>query len=213
LYHKPTIHATRYLNGHVKELFRYTNNIEVKGMQQLNTPTKIIDLNIQQIAKTSLILTIVLSISLLLLNSVVHQDFIVDFSWLGLFLFVVGYIVLIVLHEASHLIGFVLFAKVPWRSLDFGINLQLGVAYATTSDAVQNKAMKKVLILPFWTTGVLPAVIAISINSPLLALLSAWLIAGAVGDFTMIRELRTVHDDAWIKDDPELPKLYIFEHK
>ncbi len=182
-------------------------------MQQLNTPTKIIDLNIQQIAKTSLILTIVLSISLLLLNGAVHRDFIVDFSWLGLFLFVVGYIVLIVLHEASHLIGFVLFAKVPWRSLDFGINLQLGIAYATTSDAVQNKAMRKVLILPFWTTGVLPAVIAISINSPLLALLSAWLIAGAVGDFTMIRELRTVDDDAWIKDDPELPKLYIFEHK
>lgn len=182
-------------------------------MQQLNTPTKIIDLNIQQIAKTSLILTIVLSISLLLLNSAVHRDFTVDFSWLGLFLFVVGYIVLIVLHEASHLIGFVLFAKVPWRSLDFGINLQLGVAYATTSEAVQNKAMRKVLILPFWTTGVLPAVIAISINSPLLALLSAWLIAGAVGDFTMIRELRTVDDDAWIKDDPELPKLYIFEHK
>lgn len=182
-------------------------------MQQLNTPTKIIDLNIQQIAKTSLILTIVLSISLLLLNSAVHLDFTVDFSWLGLFLFVVGYIVLIVLHEASHLIGFVLFAKVPWRSLDFGINLQLGVAYATTSEAVQNKAMRKVLILPFWTTGVLPAVIAISINSPLLALLSAWLMAGAVGDFTMIRELRTVNDDAWIKDDPELPKLYIFEHK
>jgi hypothetical protein len=213
LYHKPTTHATSYLNGHGKELFRYTNNIEVKSMQQLNTPTKIIDLNIQQIAKTSLILTIVLSISLLLLNSAVHRDFTVDFSWLGLFLFVVGYIVLIVLHEASHLIGFVLFAKVPWRSLDFGINLQLGVAYATTSEAVQNKAMRKVLILPFWTTGVLPAVIAISINSPLLALLSAWLMAGAVGDFTMIRELRTVNDDAWIKDDPELPKLYIFEHK
>ena len=182
-------------------------------MQQLNTPTKIIDLNILQIAKTSLILTVVLSISLLLLNSAVHRDFTFNFSWLGLFLFLVGYIVLIVLHEASHLIGFVLFAKVPWHSLDFGVNLQLGVAYATTSEAVQNKALRKVLILPFWTTGVLPAVIAISINSPLLALLSAWLMAGAVGDFTMIRELRTVDDDAWIKDDPELPKLYIFEHK
>lgn len=182
-------------------------------MQQFNTPTKIIDLNILQIAKTSLILTVVLSISLLLLNSAVHRDITIDFSWLGLFLFLVGYIVLIVLHEASHLFGFVLFAKVPWRSLDFGVNLQLGVAYATTSKAVQNKALRKVLILPFWTTGVLPAVIAISINSPLLALLSAWLMAGAVGDFTMIRELRTVDDDAWIKDDPELPKLYIFEHK
>ena len=84
-------------------------------MQQFNTPTKIIDLNILRIAKTSLILTVVLSISLLLLNSAVHRDFTFDFSWLGLLLFLVGYIVLIVLHEASHLIGFVLFAKVPWH--------------------------------------------------------------------------------------------------
>ena len=182
-------------------------------MQQWINPTKTIDLNIQQIGKTGLILTIILSIGLLFLNSVVHRDFSFNFSWLGLFLFLAGYIILIVLHEASHLIGFVLFAKVPWRSLDYGINMQLGVAYATTNEAVQNKAMRKVLILPFWTTGVLPAIIAISINSPLLALLSAWLIAGAVGDFSMIRELRTVDDDAWIKDDPELPKLYIFEPK
>lgn len=182
-------------------------------MQDWTNPTKIIDLNIQQIAKTSLISTIVLSLVLLILNSAIHQDFSFNFSWLGLTLFLVGYIVLIVLHEASHLIGFVLFAKVPWRSLDYGINMQLGVAYATTSEAVQNKAMRKVLILPFWTTGVLPAVIAISINSPLLALLSAWLLAGAVGDFSMIKELRSVDDDAWIKDDPELPKLYIFEQK
>ena len=180
-------------------------------MKDLNTPTKIIDLDIQKIGKTSLILTVVLSVVFLLLNSIAHQDFSFDLSWLGLLLFVSGYIIFIVLHEVAHLIGFVLFAKVPWRSLDYGINLKLGVAYATTIEPVQNKAMKRVLILPFWVTGVLPSVIAIFINSPLLALLGAWLIAGAAGDFAMIKELRTVRNDAWIKDDPERPKLYVFE--
>lgn len=180
-------------------------------MIDLHTPTKIIELDIQQIGKTSLIWTIGFSVLLLLVNGLVHQDFSFDFSWLGLLLFITGYIVLIFLHEVSHLIGFVVFAKVPWRSLDYGFNLKLGIAYATTSEAVQNKAIRKVLVLPFWITGVLPAVIAIAIDSPLLALLGAWLIAGAAGDFAMIKELRKVNDTAWIKDDPELPKLYIFE--
>lgn len=182
-------------------------------MQEWNHPTKIIELDIQQIGKTSLILTIILSVLLVFLNSVVHQDFSYNVSWFGLLLFLVGYIVLIVLHEVTHLIGFGVFGKVPWRSLDYGFNLKLGVAYATTNEAVRTKAMRKVLILPFWATGVLPAVIAIAINSPLLALLAAWLIAGAAGDFAMIKELRSVDDDAWIKDDPELPKLYVFEEK
>lgn len=182
-------------------------------MKDFDTPTKIIDLDIQKIGKTSLVLTVVLSVVLLLLTSIVHQDFAFEPSWLGLFLFIIGYILLIVLHEAAHLVGFVIFAKVPWRSLDYGFNLKLGVAYATTTEPVQNTAMKRVLFLPFWTTGVLPAVIAIFINSPLLALLGAWLIAGAAGDFAMIKELRTVRDDAWIKDDPERPKLYVFEQQ
>lgn len=182
-------------------------------MKEWNNPSKVIELNIQQIGKASMILTIILSVLLLLLNSIVHQDFYFKISWFGLLLFVVGYIVLIVMHELSHLIGFVLFAKVPWSSLTFGVNLKLGVAYATTTEAVQNKAMRAVLILPFWITGVLPAIIAISLNSPLLALLAAWLIAGAVGDFAMIKELRMVDDDAWIKDDPEYPKLFVFEQK
>ena len=182
-------------------------------MDALHTPTKDIDINIQQVGKTSLIWTISFSVLLLSVNSLVHQDFSYDISWIGLFLFIAGYIVFIILHEAAHLIGFVLFAKVPWHSLDYGFNLKLGIAYATTSKPVQNKAMRKVLILPFWMTGVLPAVIAIAINSPLLALLGAWLIAGAAGDFAMIKELRNVHDEAWVMDDPELPKLYVFENK
>ena len=55
-----------------------------------------------------------------------------------------------------HLIGFWLFGKVPWRSMDYGLNLKLGIAYATTNMPLPNKAMKRALLLPFWTTGVLP---------------------------------------------------------
>jgi hypothetical protein len=47
------------------------------------------------------------------------------------------------------------------------------------------------------------------VESPSLVLLGAWLIAGAVGDFAMYKELRKFPIDVLIKDDPVKPKLYV----
>lgn len=180
-------------------------------MNTTNQPTRIIELNLQRIAWQSLLATALLSILLFLLNAFLHNDFNIDLSFTNLIIFMVGYILLIILHELSHLIGFVLFGKVPWSSLKYGVNLKLGIAYATTNKLLRNKAMKRVLLLPFWTTGVLPTVIGLWMNHSLLVLLGAFLIAGAIGDFAMYKELRKVSNTAFIKDDPELPKLYVYE--
>jgi len=34
--------------------------------------------------------------------------------------------------------------------------------------------------------------------------------AGAVGDFAMYKELRKYPNNALVKDDPKLPKLYVY---
>ena len=34
-----------------------------------------------------------------------------------------------------------------------GVNLKMGIAYATTDIPLTNRAMKKALLLPFWMTG------------------------------------------------------------
>ncbi|MFX3674339.1 MAG: DUF3267 domain-containing protein [Paenisporosarcina sp.] len=181
-------------------------------MDRIDSLIETIELDLQRIAWQSLIFTIVLSIILWAFNGVIHQEFSFDFSFFSFVLFIIGYILLIILHEISHLIGFLLFAKVSWRSLEYGMNLKLGIAYATTNELVQNKAMRRVLILPFWLTGVLPSIIGIMINHSILVLLGAWLIAGATGDFAMYKELRRLPNDALVKDDPELPKLYVYEN-
>jgi hypothetical protein len=180
-------------------------------VDRIDKPIKVIEVELQRVAWQSLLLTVILSIALIALKGIIHQDFGFSFSWFHFALFLLGYIILIVLHELSHLLGFMIFAKVPWRSLEYGLNLKLGIAYATTNELVQNKSMKRVLILPFWLTGVLPAIIGLVINHSLLVLLGAWLIAGAVGDFAMYKELRKLPNDTLIKDDPELPKLYVYK--
>lgn len=133
------------------------------------------------------------------------------FSVSGIALFLAGYAGLVVLHEAFHLIGFVLFGGVPLSSLKYGVNFKMGIAYATTSTAIRTGAMKKALLLPFWTTGVIPVIIGFWIESQVLVLLGAMLIAAAIGDFYMYRALLKEQRSAWVLDDPELPHLHIYD--
>ncbi|MDN4494141.1 DUF3267 domain-containing protein [Ureibacillus aquaedulcis] len=173
----------------------------------------VIKLDMKKISKMNIWLTFGLSVVFLFANALIHQQFSGSITFWDILLFLVSYIGLIVLHEVFHLIGFMVFGKVKFKQLDYGVNLKLGVAYATTTEPLANKAMKKSLLLPFWTTGVVPAMIGFLIQSNILVLLGAFLIAGAVGDFYMYKELRRFPDNSLIRDDPELPRLYVYEGK
>ena len=173
----------------------------------------IIELDIHKIAKQNIIWTITLSVLFLMMNITLqpqHFDFSIASSILSIVYFAISYIVLIVLHEACHLIGFVIFGKTSFSSLSYGVDLQKGMAYATTTARISNASMKKALLLPFWITGVIPTLIGFYMNSNLLILVGAFLIAGAVGDFAMYKELRKFPNNALVKDDPALPKLYVY---
>ncbi len=96
----------------------------------------------------NIVVTTGLVILFIAIQYICLKDF--QFSFWGTFsasiLFVVLYIVLIILHETSHLIGFMLFGGVPFKSLKYGVNLELGVAYATTDQPLPNHAMKKSIV-------------------------------------------------------------------
>lgn len=172
----------------------------------------VIELDIKKLMMDNIVVTSGLVILFLAIQYICFKEF--HFSFFDMIiesvLFVALYILFIVLHEASHLLGFMLFGGVPFKSLKYGLNLELGIAYATTDQPLPNHAMKKALLLPFWTTGILPAIVGFYFNSTVLVLVGAFLIAGAVGDFAMYKELRKYPKNALIKDDPHLPKLYVY---
>lgn len=167
---------------------------------------QIIELNMRKIAKLNIWLTIILVIAFTIIYKIVYGQ--TNFSFLLMLVIAVLYIIL---HEAFHLIGFIIFGGAKFKDLYYGINLQLGVAYATTRKLLTNRAMKQALLLPFWTTGVFPTVLGFYIESFAFVFTGALLSAGAVGDFAMYKELRKFPNDVLVKDDPQLPKLYIFE--
>ncbi|MCM3387571.1 DUF3267 domain-containing protein [Ureibacillus chungkukjangi] len=177
----------------------------------IDVKPNIIKLDMKKIAKMNIWFTFGLSVLFLIANSLIHQQFSVSISLWNILLFIVCYIALIGLHEIFHLFGFMLFGKVKFNQLDYGVNLKLGIAYATTTQPLTNTAMKKALLLPFWTTGVIPSILGFLFQSNLLVLLGAFLIAGAVGDFYMYKELRKFPNTSLVKDDPELPQLYVYE--
>lgn len=184
-------------------------------MNLSHEPTHVVELNMNTIVKEMLYWTGISLAILFALYMMIHRTFSFSLSFLSIgkdiLLFSIGYLLLIVLHEFFHLFGFRIFSNVPWRKMKVGVNLKMGIAYATTSEFMTNRAIRKSLLLPFWLTGILPAVIGLYIGSSLLLILSALLIGGAAGDFSMYRQLKKFPDDWLIQDHPSEPKLFLFD--
>ncbi|MDN4608908.1 DUF3267 domain-containing protein [Sporosarcina highlanderae] len=180
-------------------------------MGNFGVPDKVIEIDLPKVAKRGLWLSFFSLLALLVLKMVFEGRLSFSITIWSVLYFVVGYVILIVLHELFHLLGFRIFGKVPWKRMIVGLNLKLGIAYATTDVPMTNRAIRRALLLPFWMTGVLPAVIGLVIGDGVLITLAAFLIGGAAGDFAMHKELQKLPDDWLVRDDPELPRLYLFE--
>lgn len=179
-------------------------------MHELSTPDKVIEVDLPIVARQSFYLAIVSLVILLPIHFILEGGIYFTFTLSASLLLFGGYILLIVLHEFFHLFGFRVFANVPWKRMKVGVDLKLGIAYATTDKLMTNRAIRKALLLPFWMTGILPAIIGLYFGSGILVILAAFLISGAAGDFTMYKDLKKLPDDWLIKDDPQLPRLYVF---
>ncbi|QUG86155.1 DUF3267 domain-containing protein [Bacillus nitratireducens] len=129
----------------------------------------------------------------------------------GMLLLIFAMVALICIHEALHLIGFRYIGGVPWSELKWGVNWKLGVAYAHSQKAITVKQMKKVLMLPFLPTGILPIAIGVAMNFPELSFLGILLTAGCIGDLVLYQKVSKFPDDALVMDHPSKPQFTVYE--
>ncbi len=176
-------------------------------------PDKLIGFNIRKVHFQAFILTLAAILAGFVFLIIFHSKISFSFSIWSFTGAVILYILLIVLHEAFHLLGFVIWGKCQKADLIYGINSELGVAYAGTKKTLSVKAMRKALMLPFWITGLLPFLIGIWLNSKSLMIVSSFLIGGAAGDFSMYFQLRKLPKSAFILDDATKPILYVYNKK
>lgn len=173
-------------------------------------PDQIIAFDMKNMQIQMLILTIAAIIAGFIAAKIIHSEVSISISFFKFLAFLAYYLIGIILHECFHLLGFMLWGKCRWSDLVYGINRELGVAYAGTKKTLRSHAMKKALLLPFWLTGLLPFLIGIYLNSGALIGASALLIGGAAGDFAMYNQLRKLKSGAYIIDDLEKPQLYVY---
>ncbi|WP_046179359.1 DUF3267 domain-containing protein [Domibacillus tundrae] len=176
-------------------------------------PDQVITLNMKSIHIWAIVLTLISVFIGAFLMAFLHLESGFSFSLWGFVLWAILYILLIVLHEIFHLIGFIVWGKCRRRDLIYGINRELGIAYAGTKKILPVSAMKRALLLPFWVTGLLPFIAGIWLNSAVLMITSAFLIGGAAGDFSMYRQLRRAKKNAFVLDYLHEPVLYVFNEK
>lgn len=175
----------------------------------------IISLNEKNLMKQILILTIILSILFVSINFYIHPGF--SFNIIRLLLGIVTYIIvsllLVVVNEVFHFIGYRYRCKVALESLSLAFNLEKGLIYATTTEKIKNAHYQSVFYRSFALTGILPLAIAFSSGSYPLLLASASFIAGGLGNFIGMFKLKKFPDNLFVKDVPEEFSIYVYMDK
>ncbi|PEV98399.1 diaminopimelate epimerase [Bacillus cereus] len=152
-----------------------------------------------------------LAIGISFLHSLFSGGIQVEITLPTMFLFIIAMLVLICIHEAIHLIGFRYIGGVPWSELKWGVNWKLGIAYAHSKQVITVKQMKKVLMLPFVPTGILPIVLGLATNMQSISFLGILLTAGCIGDIALYQKVSKFPDDALVVDHPSKPQFTVYE--
>lgn len=135
----------------------------------------------------------------LLITSKVYFDIILIIA-----IFIVG----LAMHEGIHALGAIIFGKVSFREVKFGINLTQGMLYCHINKPIKASAYKIMLILPAIITGLIPLIISAFMGNIFLVLVFSMLLCGGAGDFVMFMGISKLKGDTLIIDHPKAPAFY-----
>lgn len=146
------------------------------------------------------------------LNLLVFNGSLTEYAVVSMVVLFLGYIVLIILHEAVHALAALLFAKVKPKDIEFGAIWAQLMFYCHVKKPMTASQYRAVLIMPLIFTGILPLIAATIWGNPYLILLFSLLVSGAAGDVVMFRETLKYPKTQLIEDHPKAPAYYlIFE--
>jgi len=123
----------------------------------------------------------------------------------------VAVVVLLVAHEATHAIGWILFAGVQPKDIRFGIAWKTLSPYAHSKVAMKAGGYRAGVVLPLIITGIGPTVIGTLTNTGWLTVAGAVLVSGAVGDLIVLWVIRRVPSEAMVIDHPQNAGCYVVE--
>lgn len=108
----------------------------------------------------------------------------------------------VLVHEALHALGFLLFGGAPRTALHFGIDRSTFSPFAGCRVPVSARADRAAVILPGLALGALPAAAGLALGNGFLAVWGAFMLHAAAGDLIVLWTVRAVPGDAPVLDHP-----------
>ena len=127
-----------------------------------------------------------------------------DTSFGGVTTLILVLVVSIIVHELLHALGFWLVGGVPWRRIKFGFSWQGFAPYAHCRDPLQTTAYRISVFLPGLFLGVLPGLLGVAIQQPLLVMWATLMLLAAGGDAAVLWAVRRVPSQANVLDHPTM---------
>ena len=119
-------------------------------------------------------------------------------------------IALYVTHEALHGLAALTSARVPIRSLHFGINWRLGALYCHADRPMKVCAFRVFAVLPMIVTTPVAGLVLLWDPAIWSVLLLSVTFAGCAGDVMVLLRARRYDNDRWIQDHPSEVGFIIF---
>lgn len=108
----------------------------------------------------------------------------------------------IVVHELLHALGFWLVGGVAWRRIKFGFSWKGFAPYAHCRDPLQTTAYRISVLLPGLLLGMVPGVVGVILQLPLLVMWATLMLLAAGGDTAVLWAVRKVPSQAKVLDHP-----------
>jgi hypothetical protein len=114
----------------------------------------------------------------------------------------VAVVVLIVVHEALHAVGMVLFGKISWRDIRFGVIWRALMPYCHCTVPLSVRAFRRMALLPLWITGGVTLAGLLVFPSDLVALVAGFTLAACLGDVWIVARLQRFNEGWLVADSP-----------
>jgi hypothetical protein len=117
----------------------------------------------------------------------------------------------VVAHEGLHGLGFVLFGRISWNQIKFGIFWRYLAPYAGCRTPVSASAYRHAVALPGFMLGIVPGFAAIVTGSTWLLIYGLVMTVSAVGDLTILWVIRSVDSDRMVIDHPKAVGCWVLD--
>lgn len=166
--------------------------------------------NLKKINLLSVAMALVSFAAAIPLNLLVFGSTEIGSEWLwSMLAMFVGYIILIIIHEAIHGLSALIFAGAKPKDIEFGAIWQQMMFYCHVKKPMTARAYRAVLIMPLIFTGILPLIAVTIWGNPPLILFFGLSVSGAAGDVAMFWETLKYKPKQLIEDHPKAPAYYL----